>query len=320
MNSLFESFEFYILCLSVLAGGFHILEKVHTKNLIKKDNQTREYYQSINDFLCQHSSSDKVFTYTPRKINYNFKKRIMELTEKKEYSAEVKETIKALINTTDNNSLLKMFLNMENLIIVKNKGKKKIFLSNYDKNTDGFYLPLENKILYHNQETLAHELLHMASSVCLNDQIYSGFKRTNKNVIFFQGLNEGFTQMLTRRKFFDEDYSTAYYTTSVYMTLLLELLFPKKEILERAYFDNNTEFVFSTFCQYGSKEEFYKINTFLDFFSCTIIQNTEDIDALKLLRSIILRTGDTKKISNSIDIIDKYLEQERPKIKKRTVI
>lgn len=278
----------------------------------EKEKSLRCFIEKNNEFLYENTTDIKELKRENIIIKDDLKKVIENILETKNFNAEVLKAFKTLLETTNNNNLMFCVFNLEDLTFEKIKNHKIPFMN---KNFNGLYLHDTNKIMYLDYEALAHEILHMASSNHQITYFKSGFEKLGKHTSFFRGLNEGYTQLLTRRKFFDNNYDTVCYQANVYALLMLELLFENKEILENAYFHNDTDFFYYTFSKYGSKKEFFEINKFLDFFSETTIYENEDIQVLKLLKKIVERTGDTKKINQSLDIMDSYFSKQKKLIK-----
>lgn len=72
----------------------------------------------------------------------------------------------------------------------------------------GHYVVKDNKILLNlelddkeQKKVFFHELLHMLGTKYYKDNVYTGFKKNN----LFTGINEGYTQLLTKRYFNDNN-------------------------------------------------------------------------------------------------------------------
>lgn len=113
--------------------------------------------------------------------------------------------------------------------------KDRLFLFNYFAQYQNF----ENRILLsykHKFTSIYHELMHMASYYKSNVGIHmAGFRQTKIFTLDIgEGLNEGYTELLTRRYFFDQgiDYT---YSTAVYFAKDIENIVGKDR-MEKLYF------------------------------------------------------------------------------------
>ncbi len=89
------------------------------------------------------------------------------------------------------------------------------------------------------ENTLPHEAFHLSSSEWDKKQEfgYMGFKQANTTTCIGSAMNEGYTELLTARKFQDGRPST--YCTMVRNMKLIELLFPDAKELEHLYFSHD---------------------------------------------------------------------------------
>lgn len=236
----------------------------------------------------------------------------------KNFIEEFEEYIYTLLETTENQNL---FLLNQNIETLKLENRHHCVFNIFDKNLLGSYYHNQNKIVYYDIASLGHELLHAAStnnlSLPLCPQVYSGFQRNYRqhdiDIVRFKGLNEGYTELLSRKKFFNEDYNTPCYTANVYSLRLLDLLFEKNE-LETAYFNNCTEYVYKIFCKYANDDEFYWLNKYLDIFANSIAKKEEVEKVFNKLKEILKRTYNNEIEDNADNIIDEYYKNN-PKMK-----
>ena len=190
----------------------------------------------------------------------------------------------------------------------------------YDKKIDhkslGYYSLKTNTIHIFNNKypTLSHEFLHAASSQIINGIHLCGFSIGNEHGIYFEGLNEGFTELFNHR-IFKEKIIT--YKTNVLICRCLELMFDNPKDIETAYFNNDFDFIYETFLQYGTKEEFAYLCKRLDYFSKIDHYIDEAKVVLDFLYDIISRTKDNQKLEKFKQITEEITpEPLKQKIKK----
>ena len=249
--------------------------------------------QEMYDYACEKTKESKLPHQKYKNIDINLKQEVINTITKSSTKKEIKAMLNQLLEYLDNNNIDSYATNIKTLKC----RKMRMSLSN----VHGIYDAKRNIIKYTTTASLSHEMLHMASH---KDCYLNGFKRKH----LFTGLNEGYTEVLNRRIFFDEDYNTNAYSKNVILCLLLEQLFDERKQMEDAYFHNDTNYIYNTFCQYGSKEEFYYLNKYLDFFIFTHSDNNELKSTANILNNIILRTNNNKKIEKSNKIIKKYIK------------
>ena len=102
------------------------------------------------------------------------------------------------------------------------------------------------------RETLYHELLHMASSYNHKEKDVSGFlneiKTTFSTIKIGSILNEGYTELLTKRYFKCTD--NEYYKKEVLLASRIEEFIGREE-MEKAYFEGNLNYIIERFDDAG---------------------------------------------------------------------
>lgn len=271
-----------------------------------------EYYDDLYNEVCAKTKESQVPIASYPTFNIDFKNIILDYISERYFPKDFKKIIKQFIKTTDNDNLVLCASNIKSVKLVRKEfSKLAIFLNRTFR--DGLYENTDNRITYYSKDALAHEFLHMSSSIKVdNSHYYTGFKQ----IFLYNGLNEGYTELLSRRKFFNEDFEACAYRINVFILRILELLFYDKSLLESAYFHSDINFVYNTFCTYGSKEEFFLILKYLDLFSFSLIK--PDAEILYLMADIVARTYDNEKIRRADNIIDEYFKPA--KIKKFSLL
>ena len=116
------------------------------------------------------------------------------------------------------------------------------------------YLPItgEYELSPEFRETLYHELLHMTSSYNSKDKKVSGFlnavKTSFSKIEIGSLLNEGYTELLTKRYFKCTD--NEYYKKEVLLASKIEEFIGREE-MERAYFEGNLNYIIERFNNAG---------------------------------------------------------------------
>lgn len=287
-----------------------LINHIYKKNkLFDQAIEERKQYQIANNLLMPYSNKN-CFNYKP---TTNVKKQIREILYTSNFPIEFINDIEILINYLCNDRLILCMQNIET-IKLQRKQHHKLAIFDKDRKIGGYYNFYDNQIVYYDISSLGHEILHMASATDNSGMLFSGFERFDGNTRNFQGLNEGYTELLNRRIFHNKEFQTNVYPINVFLIRMLELLFSKNE-LENAYFHNNTEFIYQTFLKYGTKEEFLELVKYLDFF-CQSVIIPEDKEMIELLKSIVQKTHNPNRIKAANNIAEEYDYLMKPKVKR----
>ena len=223
-----------------------------------------------------------------------------------EYPKQLKHLVKILSEYTDKDNLYNLAVNLTSVKLER----KNPFVWLVLNNSYGTYDSRNNIITYFNKASIPHELLHLASTV---DGSYSGFNVLKHGVNFANGLNEGYTEMLSQRIFFDELFTKSAYKTDVYLLRIFELLYDEPKEMERAYFNADYENPIRTFLKYGSLDEYKFLMKNLDYFAVTDIWNDEENVVFAFLINLLYKTGVRSKVNMAYDIYEEYLSSEKNK-------
>ena len=268
-------------------------------------DELRDYCEYINDFVMKRINCSDLNEIPIPQITEKEAIFIKQTFLNYPYPKKLKNLALKLYASTDFNNLLFCANNLRNVQVRRDFDLDRL------NEMVGTYDSKNNLIVYNDFESLPHEFLHLASApVTLNQQNadFSGFRYGTNDFSFGKGINEGYTEMLTRRIFFDENYNTPSYLTNVYAARLFELLYDDVKDMESDYFHANYQGPIAHFIKYGLIEEFFELSKHLDFLAVATAKDGEDIETLKFIKQIILRTEDSKKISDAEDIIDEYCE------------
>lgn len=133
--------------------------------------------------------------------------------------------------------------------------------------TEGYYDIEHNDMILEEDNYLIsiyHELFHMASSVEADGIYYSGFSQSSYTHIFGDGLNEGYTQLLTERYFGDIEDVRGAYKYEVFIAGKLEKIIGKSKMY-KLYLGANLHGLIEELQEYASNEEIIKFISCLDY-------------------------------------------------------
>jgi hypothetical protein len=167
---------------------------------------------------------------------------------------ELKKLVKIIEDKIDKCNLNNLYNNLNSVIIKKNFLLLLIGVK-------GKYNSKDNILSYSLDGTIEHEFIHLASSQYdeENNIWKIGFVDYSQKIVSMKALNEGYTDLLTRR-FFNK--KTTFYSDEVRIVEFIELLFNKKE-LEKYYFNNDLPGFIKHLSNYMDKENVIKF--LLDF-------------------------------------------------------
>ena len=133
--------------------------------------------------------------------------------------------------------------------------------------TDGYYDIEHNDMIFEEDNYLIsiyHELFHMASSVEAGGIYYSGFSQSSYAHIFGNGLNEGYTQLLTERYFGDIEDVRGAYEYEVFIADKLEKIIGKSKMY-KLYLEANLHGLIKELQEYASYKEIINFISCLDY-------------------------------------------------------
>lgn len=212
------------------------------------------------------SKADKVLL--PPELTKKYNEVNLQYLAKSEFLKYVEEFKNVITKNISSSNLTNFYNNINNLTITTaNYDLLKIL---FGKNLSATYNTKTNKIKLNSNgmenESIFHELFHMASAVFKENVLYTGFKQYNlssKSEIGI-GINEGYTQLLTE-KFFSDKPNTKYsYTYEKDIASQLEKIIGE-DTMQRFYFNSNLFGLISELEKYASKQEVMAFITNLDF-------------------------------------------------------
>lgn len=184
------------------------------------------------------------------------------------FKENVLEFAKVIIENFSQKDLTIFYNNINTLKIQFENFKLKRFVLG-NNNRAEYNIP-KNEIYVDKEDyttTIYHELFHMASSVYKNGILYSGFSQeTDKSdgVNLGDGLNEGYTQLLTQRYFGYIDNLNKSYIVEVHYAELLEKIVGQEK-MKSLYLNADLSGLINELKIYSSEEEIGKFFSSLDF-------------------------------------------------------
>lgn len=179
------------------------------------------------------------------------------------------------------------FYNNVNTLKVKSKN---FFISDlfFNSNTAGQYDAKKNEISVEEDTveiSIYHELFHMASSTYKNGRVYSGFHQPPVKINdsgFGQGINEGYTELLTQRYFQTDSPVTAAYRYHVTIAKQLEKVVGQEK-MKSLYLNCDLMGLIDELKQYTSTDEVMKFISNTDF----LLQHIDDKKVTALEKNMI---------------------------------
>lgn len=280
-------------------------------NSNKKFEQTRSYYKNVNEVIKDNLKTDKEYS-VDYILTEEAKEKIKNFILNEDYNNYLKSLAIKLYEYTEIDNLLNCYNNLKNIKIIKDDKFKEKRFSLQDHFITGIYDPYTNTISYYDNDTISHEFLHMSSTPKIESDDYytTGFKIYGGNIEFARGLNEGYTELLNRRIFYDDYNSDTAYKINVYLLRIFELLYDDYKTMERDYFISNYQSPIGNFIKYGSYDEFFKLTTYLDYFAFTKVIGNEDKEAFDLMKKVIKRCS-YDKLSKAEEITEEYYKNEK---------
>lgn len=188
--------------------------------------------------------------------SYEYKDSLICNNEYKEYIYSFFERI---VNDINEDDLICFYNNIKNLDIVKvDKFDKDTVIGRYDQNKNIIYIKDGYTSIY-------HELFHVCSSAYGDGIHYSGFLQEHKNYYIGNGINEGYTQLLTERYFGDLEgvIDSGYTIEKMFMELVEKIV--GKERMEELYFNVNLYELIIELNKYSSLDMIMKFIVDMDF-------------------------------------------------------
>ena len=268
--------------------------------------------QIIDNYIYKLSYNEMLHKNEIPSLSNDDKNTIKLLLFNNNYNKILKPLVYKLYKYTDIDNLLYCCINLQDVKLNKLKPtskepKDRILFRLFD----GSYDKLNNIIEYKTKNDISHELLHLASTKPTKYKTgkKSGFSYVIGTKKYLEGINEGYTELLNRRIFFNEKYNTYSYRKKVYFMRLIELLYNSPKDMEADYFKANSKAFIKQLTNFTTKNEFNELSSTMDKLDFTI-KNDELKKTFILLQNIISRTNDDKKIILSKKYTNEYYKSK----------
>ena len=272
-------------------------------NLPQKEIELRKQVDVANDYFFNNQIITGNVWETQDKEQF-----VEKVIFNGDYPKLLHNFVGTLYKKVDKHNLYNLAINLQGVKLEKiNPFVWLVFDKSY-----GTYDFVNNTITYFNKNSIPHELLHLSSTI---NSLHSGFNIVKGKYSFADGFNEGYTEMLAQRIFFNEVFTNSAYKTDVYLLRIFELLYNDPKELESAYFNANYENPIKQFLNYGSLDEFKFILKHLDYFAKTDIWDDEENIVFDLLINKVEKTKEKCKIKKAHDIYNEYLLTENGKVR-----
>ena len=296
-----------------------LAEEIDYKQMVTLLSPLVFFYASHRFFynyrLCRDFKAKKIKQIKVKpEINNDLKEYDLTKLNIKQYNYAIKTFYNVMKNNFSNDQLSFFYNNISNLrIIDSNNGLLyKIFLNtNYVANYD----TKDNKIRIYNPDcytAIYHELIHMSSSICKNGIHYTGFKQYSLKPGSFinigQGINEGYTQLLTERYFGYSRELRGVYEYEMHLMKNIEKVIGKEK-MENLFFKANLKGLIEELNKYLSEDEIFSFINNVDFLNKHLKDDFNNIEKGMIENSIKSTSEFTLKLF-IIDICNKYKNGE----------
>ena len=269
-----------------ISDSSFLFEQINYETLIQSLSPIVLLYATnrvYHDYMLQKETKPKYV-----KINDNFeveaKNKMVDLKKiaAQKYNYAIMEFVRVMNNKIPKENLNNFYNNINELKIKDNcfSIKNSVF-ADYDVKRNSIRL-FRNDFF----TVVYHELLHMASSNYKNKIRYSGFRQTMGSNSIGEGINEGYTQLLTERYFGHVNELKGIYEYEMHMAKKLEEIVGQRK-MENMYFNANLKKLVMELSNYSSEDDIKKFIANVDFINVHI-KNTNPTPLLKnlLARSI----------------------------------
>lgn len=245
----------------------------------------------------------------PPKLVSNFKFDNMNI-EKSDISLFIRQFEESVTKNFKKDDLNNFYNNLTDLKFKKNNIIMSIM------HAGGLYtfnnsIIVDSRFFYSEYNPIYHELFHMLSSMNDGYHYFSGFHYHYGTFSVGNGLNEGYTELLASRYFYDGDLTGCSYKYLIYFSKLAEDIVGKEK-MQSLYANSNLNGLILELSKYSSVEEVMRFIAATDFIASTIYRNTSTngIIKKKLYSSfkntyLFLINSYGNKLDDQIDIFEK---------------
>lgn len=255
----------------------------------------------------KHKNINKVSL--PPELKQKYSNIDIEKFTSQQFGSAIIHFAHVMIDKFSSIDLINFYNNLNELKINPTKFGLKNFILRT--NIIGTYDAQKNLILVDKDNYISsiyHELFHMSSSTYKNGIIYSGFRQSSLEYDddFGRGINEGYTELLTKRYFGDIEEVKKIYKYEVNIADKLEKIVGQ-EIMEGLYLNANLPGLISKLEKYAPEEEITKFIYDVDYINKNIynkkilpLKKEVITNCLRNINEFLLRTY-AKKLKNKLD-------------------
>ena len=221
--------------LGIVSSLLHLFVSIYTFYVVfKVSDKIKTNYKFDKDFF----DKNVVMIHLPKELLVESKSINFDRINENKFKDTITYFCVVLTNHFDRDTLNCFYQNINSLIVKDNIDSLDDLLNLTD--TLGIYYNQDNSIkLYkkNKRATLYHELFHMASSYVNNNNMFSGFSYSNQNNDsrdFGDGLNEGYTDLLTKRYFGNVEVFESDYDFEILIASFIEEIVGK-DVMEKLY-------------------------------------------------------------------------------------
>lgn len=187
-----------------------------------------------------------------------------DIDEEKILAQKFGETVlrfaKFMVDKFPPENLINFYNNINKLIVSQKSDFKR-------KEIMGQYNIGENKIEISDESSIYHELFHMSSTILKGGVICTGFNQEifkPKRISLGEGINEGYTQLLTKRYFENIAFKDSYSYLVIVASTLERVVGQEK--MEKLYLNTDLFGLINELKSYASEEEIMNFIAATDFF------------------------------------------------------
>lgn len=172
-------------------------------------------------------------------------------------------------------------------------------ISQDDIGSSGDYQPLKNKLnIYKAKEIknatfehiIFHELLHLATAYQYKKITIIGFCQACNLEKYYEGLNEGYTEILNLRYFSSQKPKQSAYLINQFLALGIEDIVGKEK-MEILYFDGNLDGLIDELYKFATSDEIHIILKNTDIIKKIVTDDFEDDDSIISATRLFLETS-----------------------------
>lgn len=259
--------------LGIVSSLLHLFVSIYTFYVVfKVSDKIKANYKFDKDFF----DKNVVMIHLPKELLVESKSINFDRINENKFKDTITYFCVVLTNHFDRDTLNCFYQNINSLIVKDNIDSLDDLLNLTD--TLGIYYNQDNSIkLYkkNKRATLYHELFHMASSYVDNNNMFSGFSYSNQNddsKDFGDGLNEGYTDLLTKRYFGNVEVFESDYDFEILIASFIEEIVGK-DVMEKLYLTADFQGLMGILKRYAYEDE---IRIFIKDLDFVLKYNDED--------------------------------------------